>query len=74
MNRAWVAFATVLVFPFLTLEWTGSRIYQRMPPIPDKVLTPDEKLLIDSRAIEQGHNIWQSTRGMEVGPIWGQSN
>ncbi|WP_390644265.1 hypothetical protein [Gimesia benthica] len=45
-----------------------------MPPIPDKVLTPDEKLLIDSRAIEQGHNIWQSTGGMEVGPIWGQSN
>ncbi|WP_409999428.1 hypothetical protein [Gimesia chilikensis] len=43
-------------------------------PIPDKVLTPDEKRLIDSRAIEQGHNIWQSTGGMEVGPIWGQSN
>lgn len=74
MNRLWIAFATVLVSSFLVLGWIGSRIYQQMPPMPDKVLTSDGELLIDSREIEQGQNVWQSMGGMEVGSIWGHGS
>ncbi|QDT27684.1 Nitric oxide reductase subunit B [Gimesia panareensis] len=74
MRRLWISFTFVLLLSFLVLGWIGSRIYQEMPPIPGKVLTTNGKLLIDTREIEQGQNVWQTMGGMEVGSVWGHGS
>ncbi|QDV17254.1 Nitric oxide reductase subunit B [Gimesia panareensis] len=74
MRRLWISFTFVLLLSFLVLGWIGSRIYQEMPPIPEKVLTTNGKLLIDTHEIEQGQNVWQTMGGMEVGSVWGHGS
>jgi len=63
-----------MVLSFLVLGWVGTRIYQEMPPIPDKVVTTDGQTLIDTGEIGAGQNVWQSMGGMEVGSIWGHGS
>ncbi|MGN6546049.1 MAG: hypothetical protein ACTHK7_13430, partial [Aureliella sp.] len=67
MRKLWIAFAAVLGISFLVLGWIGSRIYQELPPIPDKVITDDGQTIVDSGQIAAGQNVWQSLGGMEVG-------
>jgi len=67
-------FAAVMVFSFAVLGWIGTRIYHEMPPIPDRVLTSDGTVLIDSGEIMAGQHVWQSMGGMEVGSIWGHGS
>ncbi|WP_437191332.1 nitric-oxide reductase large subunit [Planctomicrobium sp. SH527] len=74
MNRLWMAFGAVMVFSFLVLGWIGTRIYQEMPPIPDKVVTTEGQTLIGNGEITAGQNVWQSMGGMEVGSIWGHGS
>ncbi len=74
MMRLWIAFVTVMVLSFLVLGWIGTRIYQEMPPIPEKVVTTDGQILIGSGEIAAGQNVWQSMGGMEVGSIWGHGS
>ena len=47
MKRLWIAFALVMVLSFLVLGWIGTRIYQEMPPLPDKVVTTDGTVIVD---------------------------
>jgi nitric oxide reductase subunit B len=63
-----------LLVSFSILGWIGTRIYQEMPPIPDRVVTTDGQVLIPSGDIARGQNIWQSMSGMEVGSIWGHGS
>jgi nitric oxide reductase subunit B len=74
MGKLWLGFTLVVVLSFLVLGWVGTRIYQEMPPIPDKVLTTDGTLLIDVGEITAGQNVWQSMGGMEVGSVWGHGS
>ncbi len=74
MNRLWMAFVGVMVLSFLVLGWIGTRIYQEMPPIPDKVVTTDGRTLIGTGEITAGQNVWQSLGGMEVGSVWGHGS
>lgn len=74
MKRYWVAFATVLIASFAVLGWTGVRIYQEAPPIPDRVVTSEGRQIISSGGISAGQNVWQSMGGMEVGSIWGHGS
>lgn len=74
MNRLWLAFVAVMVVSFLVLGWIGTRIYQEMPPIPDRVVTTDGQTLIDSGEVSAGQNVWQSLGGMEVGSVWGHGS
>lgn len=71
MKRLWLLFAAVLVLSFLVLGWIGSRIYQEMPPIPERVVSADGKTVVASGEIAAGQNVWQSLGGMEVGSVWG---
>ena len=41
MKRLWIGFAAEMILSFLVLGWIGTRIYQEMPPIPDKFVTTD---------------------------------
>ncbi|MCB9922264.1 MAG: nitric-oxide reductase large subunit [Planctomycetaceae bacterium] len=74
MKRLWVLFGLVLIVSFAVLGWVGTRIYQEMPPIPDKVVTSDGKSVIDSGEITAGQNVWQTMGGMEVGSVWGHGS
>ncbi|MEZ6126826.1 MAG: nitric-oxide reductase large subunit, partial [Planctomycetaceae bacterium] len=74
MRRLWIAFTLVMLLSFLVLGWIGTRIYQEMPPIPERVLTTDGQTLIDTGEIVAGQNVWQSMGGMEVGSIWGHGS
>lgn len=74
MNKLWIAFACVMVFSFLVLDWIGTRIYQEMPPIPEQVVTTDSQTLIAANYIAAGQNVWQTLGGMEVGSVWGHGS
>ena len=71
MRRYWIGFVVVVVASFLVLGWTGVRIYQEAPPIPERVVTTDGQLVVDSGEISRGQNVWQALGGMQVGSVWG---
>ncbi|HOL72973.1 MAG TPA: nitric-oxide reductase large subunit [Bryobacteraceae bacterium] len=74
MKKLWVSFGIVVILSFGILGWIGTRIYQEMPPIPDRVLTTAGEEVIPSGDIGKGQNVWQSLGGMEVGSIWGHGS
>src|SRR5687768_11030902 len=74
MRRLWSAFAAVLILSFAVLGWTGVRIYQEAPPVPERVVTTDGREVISAGTILAGQNVWQSIGGMEVGSIWGHGS
>lgn len=74
MRRLWILFSLVLVVSFAVLGWTGLRIYQQAPPIPQKVVMPDGSTLISGEDISAGQNVWQAMGGMEQGSIWGHGS
>ncbi|QDT92642.1 nitric-oxide reductase large subunit [Gimesia algae] len=74
MKKLWFAFTCVMGFSFLVLGWIGTRIYQEMPPIPERVVTTDGQSLIKPNEVSAGQNVWQSLGGMEVGSVWGHGS
>src|SRR5690606_7439399 len=74
MKRLWQLFAGVIILSFAVLSWIGTRIYQEMPPLPDKVVTTAGDVVIDSGEIQAGQNVWQSLGGMQVGSVWGHGS
>ncbi|MFN7922961.1 MAG: nitric-oxide reductase large subunit [Bryobacteraceae bacterium] len=74
MKKLWIAFVLVLVTSFSILGWIGTRIYQEMPPIADRVVASDGSVVIPSGDIAKGQNVWQSMGGMELGSVWGHGS
>ncbi len=74
MKRLWIVLVVVMIFGFVVLAWVGTRIYQEMPPIPDRVVTTDGQVVIASGDIARGQSVWQAMGGMEVGSIWGHGS
>ncbi|HSB17979.1 MAG TPA: nitric-oxide reductase large subunit [Bryobacteraceae bacterium] len=74
MRKLWITFAIVVVASFAVLGWIGTRIFQEMPPIPDRVVTTDGQEVFAGGEIGRGQNVWQSLGGMEVGSIWGHGS
>ena len=74
MKKLWGIGAIVVATSFAVLGWIGSRIYQEMPPVPDRVITVTGDEVISSGEIARGQNVWQSLGGMEVGSIWGHGS
>jgi nitric oxide reductase subunit B len=70
----WVALGVVIVGSFAVLGWFGFDIYQKAPPIPDRVVTTDGRLLFTGEDILDGQNAWQAMGGQEVGSIWGHGS
>ena len=71
MRRLWIGFALVLLGSFAVLGWVGGRIYQEAPPIPDRVVTTDGRVVFDRGDIPRGQDVWRSFGGMQMGSIWG---
>jgi len=74
VKRLWILLAIVLTFGFTVLGWVGSRIYQDMPPIPERIVTSDGRMVAPDGNIRAGQAVWQTMGGMEVGSIWGHGS
>jgi nitric oxide reductase subunit B len=74
MKKLWVSFGALLVVSFSILGWIGTRIYQEMPPIPDRIVISDGADIFASGDVGRGQNVWQSLGGMQVGSIWGHGS
>lgn len=70
-RRLWISLSLVIIISFAILGYYGGRIYQVMPPIPERVLAEDGTELFTGEDIKNGQNVWQSIGGQEVGSIWG---
>jgi nitric oxide reductase subunit B len=74
MKKLWISFAIVFFGSFAVLGWIGTRIYQEMPPIPNRVVDSTGKVMLAEGEIEKGQNVWQALGGMEVGSVWGHGS
>ncbi len=74
MRRLWIGLVVVLLASFAVLGWVGSRIYQLAPPIPDRVVTTDGRVVFDTGEVAAGQDVWRSFGGMELGSIWGHGS
>ena len=75
MKKIWIAFISVIVLSFAVLIWVGTEVYQKQPPIPEKVLVKDtNEVFYTIEDIQIGQNVWESIGGMEVGSIWGHGS
>ena len=59
----WAWLIGVMVSSFLVLGYYGIEIYRVAPPIPDKVVTADGRVLFTGQDIMDGQNVWQSMGG-----------
>lgn len=70
-KKLWLTLALVFLGSFAVLLYYGGEIYQKMPPIPGKVMTDTGKVIFTKQDIEDGQNIWQRMGGQELGSVWG---
>ena len=70
-RKLWIGFIAVMVVSFSVLLYFGREIYRQAPPVPEKVITPDGKVLFTGQNIRDGQNVWQSLGGQEIGTVWG---
>jgi nitric oxide reductase subunit B len=70
-KKLWIGFILVMTISFSVLIYYGREIYRQAPPVPDKVITPDGKVLFTGQDIKDGQNVWQSLGGQEIGTVWG---
>jgi nitric oxide reductase subunit B len=73
-KKLWFSLSAVIVISFVVLIYLGSEIYHLAPPIPDRVITEDGKVIISAEEIKDGMNVWQSIGGQELGTIWGHGS
>jgi nitric oxide reductase subunit B len=74
MRGLWIGLVLVLVGGFTLLGWLGFQIYQEAPPLPERVVTTDGRVLIGRGEVSRGQNVWQSLGGMQMGSIWGHGS
>ena len=70
-TRLWVLFGTAIFAAFFLLGFFGREVYRQAPPIPERVVTTDGRLLMTRDSILTGQQVWQSTGGQQLGSIWG---
>ena len=71
MRSLWIALGLVCVIEFGLLGWMGVRIYQEMPPIPQRVVASDGTVVVQDGEVERGQAVWRTLGGMDVGSVWG---
>ena len=71
ITKRWIILGLVLFGAFMVLGLFGREIYRQAPPIPNKVVTTDGKLLMTEDDILTGQQVWQRIGGMQIGTIWG---
>jgi nitric oxide reductase large subunit len=70
-KKLWTLLIALLIVSFGVLLWSGNQIYQKAPPMPERVVSSDGRLIYTRAEIEKGRQVWQSMGGMQLGSIWG---
>lgn len=69
--KLWWILIIILGITFGVLGYFGQEIYRSAPPIPGKVVSENNQLLMTKDSILDGQTAWQSVGGMQLGSIWG---
>ena len=70
-RKLWLGFIAVMTISFGILLYYGREIYREAPPVPEKVVTTDGRVIFSGQEIKDGQNVWQSLGGQQLGTIWG---
>jgi nitric oxide reductase large subunit len=70
-KKLWTGLAVLLAVSFAVLLWIGGEIHRAAPPMPERVLTTDGRLIYTRADIETWRQVWQSIGGQQLGSIWG---
>lgn len=70
-KKLWFILIAILIITFSILGYYGSEIYRLAPPIPERVVSQDQRLAFTKTDILRGQSHWQSIGGMQLGSIWG---
>lgn len=73
-RKLWFSLIAVIVISFGGLIYLGSEIYHVAPPIPERVVTEEGRVVTTGQEIKDGMNIWQSLGGQQLGTIWGHGS
>jgi nitric oxide reductase large subunit len=73
-KRLWITLCLVVVGSFAVLGGLGTKLLSNAPPIPERVVTTEGRVLFDKEMIQNGQNVWQSIGGQETGSIWGHGS
>lgn len=69
-KKLWFSLIAILIICFSFLGYYGVEVYRTAPPIPGKIVSADNTVLMTKDDILQGQSAWQSVGGMQVGSIW----
>ncbi len=70
-KKLWWIFGAALLIAFTLLGVFGREVYRQKPPIPTRVVTASDAVLMTGDDILTGQQVWQSTGGQQLGSIWG---
>ena len=70
-GKLWLLLGVSLFTAFFILGFYGREVYRQAPPIPERVVTVDGRVLMTEDDILTGQQVWQSTGGQQLGSIWG---
>ncbi len=73
-KKLWFSLIAVIVISFGGLIYLGSEIYNVAPPIPERIVTEDGKVVFTGQDIKDGMNVWQSIGGQQLGTVWGHGS
>ncbi len=71
IKRLWLIFGLTLFLSFAVLLAVGGRIYQKAPPMPQRVVSESGQVIFTSAEIQRGMDVWRQQGGMQLGSIWG---
>ena len=72
VSRAWVqAVVLVVLLGFFVLGFLAYRTYEAKPPIPQRVVDPQGRVLYTERDIERGQEVFLNNGLMEYGSVFG---
>lgn len=69
--RLWLGLGLVIAASFAVLGYFGGEVYRQAPPVPERVVTTEGRVVYTGQDIKEGQNVWQSLGGQEVGTVWG---
>jgi nitric oxide reductase subunit B len=62
-RKLWISLTLVMVISFAVLGYFGRAIYQKAPPIPERVVATEGEVVYTAQQIKDGRNVWQSAGG-----------
>jgi Nitric oxide reductase large subunit len=73
-RRLWLTLLVTCLLSFGVLLWLGGEIYQKAPPIPERVVTTDGTTVYTGEQIQNGQQAWFAAGGQQLGSVWGHGS